>query len=104
MTVDPDSGEIHWTPQTADLGVLYPVSLVLIDQHGNHDAQIFVLFGDTVNEPPYFISSPKTEISLDEQYVYAVSFSDPNVREEPVFSVLAGPAGLTTTQSAFNVY
>ncbi len=65
MTIDPDSGQLTWTPGTADVGT-HEILLRVEDDHGNGASQQFTLtvIEPVGNRPPVITSVPVTETTV----------------------------------------
>jgi len=57
MTINPNTGIIHWTPQIKHGGGEYNVSIKVIDKSGAFHIQKYKIFVKNINNPPELIQS-----------------------------------------------
>ncbi|MEL6110078.1 MAG: putative Ig domain-containing protein, partial [Planctomycetota bacterium] len=99
LTVDPATGNVRWTPTSDQLGN-HTVELSVHDGWGGVADQTFQLsVSETIaNRPPLVQSSPRTQVSVGQAYVYQVEASDLD-GDTLSYSLAASPAGLTVNAS-----
>ncbi|MEW8144030.1 MAG: Ig-like domain-containing protein, partial [Candidatus Thiodiazotropha endolucinida] len=93
MTLDSQSGLISWTPTSNQLG-LQDVSVSAIDPEGLTDTQSFSIDVVNVNDAPVITSSAVTSINEREDYLYAVTATDPDVGDTLTFALDVAPVGM----------
>ena len=92
------TGLLIGTPDNGDLG-LHDVRLNVEDGWGAAVDQVFTINVDNANDPPSFTSSPVTSVSEDDNYVYNISTSDPDVGDIQLITALSKPGWLTLTDN-----
>ncbi len=108
MTINSQTGQITWTPTTAQLG-LSQVSIVVSDDRGATATQSFSILASTVptqgsgNRPPAITSEPLTLVTLGQTYRYYIAATDPD--GDPLNFVLTqAPAGMAINASGVIVW
>lgn len=96
MTVDPALGLVAWTPGQKDVGA-WKVVLSVTDGRSPPLRQSYYISVQNVNDPPRFTSTPVLIAVQGQQYSYKASAQDPDDQYSLVFSVVAGPQGMTIT-------
>ena len=94
MHVEIDSGQVSWTPTPDQLGV-HTVVLRAHDGYGGSATQSFhvSVASDLPNQPPRFVSSPKTQSDLGLDYEYDAGAVDDD-GDVLTYSLEAGPMGM----------
>src|SRR5208337_4929048 len=94
MQVDPTTGQVTWSPTTADLGT-HNITLRVDDGLGGYATQSYVINVTTPppNRPPYFTSEPVVDANVNTAYTYEATAVDPD-GNSLTFAVAAGPDGL----------
>ncbi len=95
MQVDPTSGQVAWSPTTADLGT-HNVTLRVNDGLGGYATQSYVINVTTPppDLPPYFTSEPVVDANVNTAYAYQATAKDPD-NDPLVFSLMSGPSGMS---------
>ncbi|UCE38603.1 MAG: tandem-95 repeat protein [Thermoplasmata archaeon] len=93
MSIDAVSGLIEWTPTNNQVGT-NPVTVVVMDENGSTDNQIFTITVSNVNDPPSITSTPPTTAIEDTEYAYDVNALDPD-NDMLSFSLSTYPNGMT---------
>jgi RHS repeat-associated protein len=95
MTIDADTGELLWTPESDQLGN-HEVELLVQDRQGGVGSQTYTLVvtSRAVNQAPTITSTPRFWADVANGYQYQLTASDPN-GDILTYSVLAGPTGMT---------
>ena len=93
MTIDAAGGQIDWVPGAADAGT-HSVTVAVSDGAGGEATQDFALSVNdgTINQAPYFTSSPLTRAPTGAAYSYPALAFDPE-GDALTFVLLDGPAG-----------
>jgi hypothetical protein len=94
MMIDANQGVISWTPTNAQVGP-NPVTVVVSDENGGVDTQLFTITVSNVNDPPTIISVPIATATEDAQYTYDVEATDVDVGGTLSFSLTTKPSGMT---------
>jgi YD repeat-containing protein len=111
MTLNSATGELSWTPTTAQVGGAYiwgpdhdivapwQVTLKVSDGKGGESYQQVNLLVDApvANRAPVVISQPRTNINPGTTYIYNVQAVDPD-GDPLVYSLAQGPQGMTLNQ------
>lgn len=79
MTIDPETGLIHWSPTVSQIGD-HAVTIRVADGRGGAADQSFVVkvVADPQNHPPIIISEPVTTTVINREYTYDVDAIDPD--------------------------
>jgi hypothetical protein len=95
MTVDKTTGNVTWSPATADIGT-HNVALRVDGGRGGSAEQDYVLTvpKDMPNQPPVFTSLPVVDGNVNTAYSYQATATDPD-GDPLTFSVLNGPQQLS---------
>jgi len=94
MTIDSQSGLISWTPTSDQLG-LQNVSVSATDPQGLTDTQSFSVDVKNVNDAPAITSSAVTSVNERENYLYAVTATDPDAGDTLSYALDVAPVGMT---------
>ncbi len=92
------TGVLSGTPTNADFGP-NDVILNVEDASGAAVDQVFTVNVDNANDPPIFTSTPVTVAVEDQEYVYDVTSSDPDVGDNLTITSLSLPAWLTLSST-----
>jgi len=102
LTIAPDGNDhrrrhgvvISWTPTTQQLG-LQDVTLLVSDGQGGVTRQLYrILVTTTINRAPAITSTPPLAATLEFEYRYQVSATDPD-GDSISFALFGAPAGAT---------
>src|SRR5262249_27226604 len=99
MIIDPQTGQISWTPAVAQIGS-NSVSILADDGQGGTSTQDYnvIVAPDPANHAPLIISDPVTTLEAGAAYEYQVRGLDPD--GDPITYRLSSPAnGLTIDSS-----
>ena len=93
MTIDPDSGLIHWAPTIPQIGT-QNVAVLVDDGQGGTATQSWnvVVASAPINHPPAITSTPP--LAAGAVYQYPVQATDPD-GQSVTFSLSAAPTGMT---------
>lgn len=94
-TVDPNTGELKWTPGPQDAEKEFDFEIEVCDQDGNCSRQAWKVKVSNVNDPPIFTSQPPTEAFVGRRFSYAPSINDPDAGDAHTWKITKGPAGAT---------
>ncbi|MCB9640973.1 MAG: putative Ig domain-containing protein, partial [Myxococcales bacterium] len=94
-TIDPNTGEIKWTPGAAEAGKEYDFEIEVCDVDGNCTRQAWKVKVNNVNDPPVVTSTPPTEAFVARELNYKPTVSDPDPADTHTWKLLKGPAGAT---------
>ena len=99
LTVDSDTGEILWTPVSADLGTAQ-VTVQVEDGHGGTDEQTFTLVvrENVPNRPPVITTTPVVDATVGEAYAYDVDAKDLD-GDELTYQLLDAPEGMVIDET-----
>jgi hypothetical protein len=82
-----DNGDRTWTlsgtPGNEHVGS-YSINLTVKDSGGLTDTQPFTITVHNVNDAPYFTSSPVTKAVMNEEYIYNITTTDPDLIHDPL--------------------
>ena len=94
MMINTATGEVEWLGvDITDLGE-HNITIRATDEHGLYAEQSYVLnVIDWDNNAPYFVSTPITVASKDEEYRYDADAIDPN-GDDISYSLIDGPEGM----------
>jgi gliding motility-associated-like protein len=90
------NGNIAGTPTNANLGS-HEIILNINDASGAAVDQIFTVNVNNTNDPPSFDSSPLLTVNEDQEYVYSITTSDPDIGDTQTITALSIPSWLTLT-------
>jgi RHS repeat-associated protein len=92
MTINSDSGEIQWLPDTNVLGP-YNVMVQASDGKGGTAEQFYVLWvALPLNRPPVISSTPADTVWLGENYAYGIQAHDPDEEDRITYFLNESPA------------
>jgi len=97
--VDPETGELDWTPGSSDLGS-HPVTARVTDAGGLFDEKSFSIevMQETVlagsNQPPQLTVPPNQQIVSGNLLSISASATDPDAGDSLVFSLITAPGGM----------
>lgn len=94
MIIDPSTGEIQWTPNAYQVGIVDVVVRVK-DPGGLLDTQSFRITVENVNDPPEITSDPVTMAMDNVEYRYEVNVTDPDFGDILTFSLEEAPDGMS---------
>ncbi len=94
LTINSTEGLTVWTPGPLDVGSRF-VSLAVTDDRSPPARQSFWITVENVNDPPFFTSLPVLTATQNQPYIYKAEATDPDNNEQLVFSLVAGPRGMT---------
>lgn len=98
MVINSASGELTWSPASADLGT-YPVTVEVTDSRGLSATQGYELTVQTrPNDAPVISSEPAAGVTAGELYQYSVIASDPN-GDALVYRLDDAPDGMSVSES-----
>jgi RHS repeat-associated protein len=98
MSVDPDSGELSWTPPGGTPGTV-TVTLLVTDPEGLAAEQVFDIAVRANNADPVLTSTPPSAVFVGETYTHLFIADDAD--DDPLtFSLLSGPTGMTLDAEA----
>ncbi len=97
VALDTDSGELSWTPTTAQVGD-HDFTLAVVDSAGNETRSNFRVrvHAEQPVKTPYSITSPRAIIGLGQDYVSRV-FGVDQLGRELAWSLTSGPDGMSVT-------
>ncbi len=94
LVISESTGELTGTPVNDDVGI-DTVRVRVSDSAGASDSLQFLLEVVNVNDPPEFVSSPKTTAFPGVRYAYKVVAIDIDPDDEPTVSLGFGPTWLS---------
>lgn len=99
MTIDRQTGLIHWQPTMNDNGS-HVVEVDVYDGRNGRENQVFSLsvWSFLPNRPPVFTSVPPVNTSVNASYEYLAKARDPD-GDSLSYSLLSGPDSLTIDSS-----
>jgi len=95
LTVDPTTGLVDWTPQSAGTET---VALRAIDPAGGVGAQVFDVEVAGFNGPPMIVSSPEPDATVGAPWYYDVNALDPE-GHALTYELTGGPGGVTIDEA-----
>ncbi|QGJ71800.1 Hypothetical protein PBC10988_35090 [Planctomycetales bacterium 10988] len=100
MTLDPNTGELSWTPTAGDVGN-HEITLLVTDKKGATAQQTFTLSvaAPVPNRPPRFVTPPPTSGMVNQAVFYQAEVFEPE-GEAVTFTLVDGPAGATFGESS----
>lgn len=101
MTIDPESGQVTWTPETGDAGRdpwnhgtgAFLAGIQVSDGRGGHAVQYFWITVEEGNHDPVITSTPVTTAKADSLYTYQVTAIDED-GDPVVYSLSQKPGGM----------
>ncbi|MEL4897465.1 putative Ig domain-containing protein [Crocosphaera sp. Alani8] len=99
MTIDENTGEIRWTPQTGQVGS-YQVEVIVRDTQGAISNQTYTLVVESqrINQAPTISSKAVLRGGLQQGYTYQVTANDPD-GEALTYQLLSHPQGMTIDEN-----
>lgn len=94
LNINTNNGLISGTPQNADVGI-HSISVQVKDNSDSTDTQNWQLTVQNVNDPPQITSSADTTANEDEEYLYQLTATDPDVGDNLLYSFDTAPSWLT---------
>ncbi|MEM2869137.1 MAG: tandem-95 repeat protein [Thermoplasmata archaeon] len=95
MIVDSSSGLVSWKPGVTDANRTFRVVLGVTDGIASPASQSYFLTVQNINDPPYFKSLPVLIALQGRPYFYQAEAEDPDHDAQLVFSIVAGPRGMS---------
>ncbi|NIP34807.1 MAG: hypothetical protein GWN18_07680, partial [Thermoplasmata archaeon] len=86
--VDPDTGELNWTPSSNQIGE-HRFGVTVTDRFGLTDSQLFTIDVKNSNDPPVITSELTLDAVEDQEAVYVIRAVDPDVPFGDVLSYFA---------------
>lgn len=71
------------TPRNGDVGS-YTIELLVTDSLSNTATQSFTITVHNVNDAPYFTSTPVKQAVMNEEYIYNITTTDPDLIHDPL--------------------
>jgi hypothetical protein len=93
MQINSTAGIISWRPTNAQVGD-NSIIVVVSDGEGGSDTQSFTLIVLNANDDPVITSTPVTDATEDEQYLYDVDAADIDVGDALIYSLMTAPNGM----------
>jgi uncharacterized protein (TIGR03790 family) len=91
FNIEPNSGEVSFTPTNADVGI-HVINISVFDQYGYFDYQEIVIIVENVNDPPVIPDTVKNDLSRDiemtvgDSFTYTIIVDDVDADDEVTFS------------------
>jgi hypothetical protein len=82
MTMGNRNGRLTWIPTGEHVG-LVNVSVIAIDQRGAADQINVSIEVININDPPVLDDIPLAQLTEGHQYIYTITFADPDLEENP---------------------
>ncbi|MGQ9582318.1 MAG: putative Ig domain-containing protein [Thermoplasmatota archaeon] len=102
MQVEGGTGLVTWVPGTQDANKAWRVVLAVTDNLSAPVSQPYFLAVQNVNDPPVFRSLPVLTALQGRPYYYQAEAEDPDHDAQLVYSLVAGPQGMSIgTYSGF---
>ncbi|MCM1981745.1 T6SS effector amidase Tae4 family protein [Lyngbya confervoides] len=100
MSLDENTGELLWTPNTGQLGS-HVVELLVQDTQGGVGQQTYTLVVTqaAVNQAPAITSTPGFWADVANGYQYQITAIDPN-NDPLTYSLVNGPTGMTVDETS----
>lgn len=92
--IDPNTGEITWTPGSGDVGKTYTATITVTDSKGAKTSIQVIFSVGNVNDPPTITSKPPTTVYVGEDINYQATATDPDTNDKLTWKVKK-PAGAT---------
>ncbi|UCG68634.1 MAG: tandem-95 repeat protein, partial [Thermoplasmata archaeon] len=90
MIINSNTGLIQWTPINSQVGT-NPVTVVVSDESGSTDSQIFTITVSNTNDAPTFTSTPIAAGIEDMVYNYDVNATDMDIGDTLTYSLTTYP-------------
>lgn len=94
-TVDPKTGEVKWTPGTADVGKDIEIEIEVCDDKGACATRKWKVRVFAGSQPPQMVGTPATQANTGKLYTFAPSLKDPDPKETYTWALNKGPSGAT---------
>jgi uncharacterized protein (TIGR03382 family) len=96
-TIDPNTGQLNWTPGTADAGKSFTFEVVVCDNRTPPQCatQKWTVTVINVNDPPNITTSPGTAATEDQPYGYKPQASDSDTGDTQFWRFKKAPPGAT---------
>ena len=93
-SIDPNTGEIKWTPKQQDVGD-HTAKVTVTDARGGKTTVDVKITVKNTNDAPVISGTPSTEAEEDKQYTYkpTVTDEDPGDQGKHTWSLKKGPTG-----------
>ncbi|MGB3401136.1 MAG: putative Ig domain-containing protein [Microcoleaceae cyanobacterium] len=100
MQIDPVTGEIAWTPNSAQVGS-HAVEVLVTDTQGGVNRQVFNLgVGvEAINHPPSINSTPVFQGDVGTSYSYTVEATDPDEIDHLSYRLIEAPTGVNIDET-----
>jgi large repetitive protein len=94
MVVDPNTGLITWTPNSAQIGT-QTIDVLVTDAQGSVSTQTYnLVVGSTpINQPPNITSTPKFTSDINTKYQYQILATDPE-NQQLTYALTTAPNGM----------
>ncbi|TNE46339.1 MAG: hypothetical protein EP343_24045 [Deltaproteobacteria bacterium] len=102
-TVDPQTGEVRWTPKSGDIGKSFSFEIEVCDQANACATQKWTVTVTGPNRPPTITSTPPTTASVGVAYTYSPTVTSPTPGVTFTWKLLQGPQGMTAEPTTGNV-
>jgi hypothetical protein len=93
MTINPTTGLVEWIPTNAQVGI-NPVTVLVSDENGSTDTQLFTITVSNTNDAPTFTSTPVAAGTEDTEYKYDVNATDMDIGDNLTYSLTTYPSGM----------
>lgn len=93
MGINPSTGLIAWTPNTAQVGN-QNVIVKVQDNGGLSDSQTFTILVSATNRTPTIISTAIATATEGQLYAYAVHATDPDIGDVLSYALTESPSGM----------
>ncbi len=95
MVVSGETGLVTWVPGVPDANKAWKVVLAVTDNLSDPVSQLFYLVVQNRNDPPFFKSLPVLVALQGHPYYYQAVAEDPDHDAQLVYSLVAGPPGMS---------
>jgi YD repeat-containing protein len=94
MVVDPNTGLITWTPNSAQIGT-QTIDVLVTDAQGSVSTQTYNLVVGTtpINQAPNITSTPKFTTDINTKYQYQILATDPE-NQQLTYALTTAPSGM----------
>ncbi len=94
-TVDPQTGEVKWTPSAGDAGKEFEFEIEVCDSANLCAKQAWKVRVGTGNQLPQIIGTPKASAEKDKSYTYKPTVRDPDAADTHAWKLDKAPSGAT---------